>query len=707
MRKNGTAVCAGLVLSWAGFGVQAQAEPSSERFISIYSSGIDGWLADSRDAGMREALRRLIINGLTLPPGTSNDDRMKMDWVMPFILGETSFELDILPPDTPGVPAFVQFASQGVRGFGGESMLRRMQPIAHDFGLQLVGPDPSHPGLTKFETGTSGNMAWAGAEEGTFYLSAPHPPVHDRDSFADAGLPAGTTLLGGLRVNFDALSPMLEKEASVSPAEAAILKSWGLTGQDALRCVFAVGGTDESVHLAGRVENYGKHFGYIIPAGGVTQDQLKRVPRSAACVQCTRLDLATYLSGLIESLTAASSDRDQQMAKQGKAMAEAMLGIDIHADLLAPMGDAFTCYLSEETGGNGVLSAVCMVSLKDASKMADTFGKISAALDRIAAAETSGYVRMLDVDMHGAQRAVSLRFPGIPLPLEPTIAVADGWLVAGLFPQSVAAAIAQFDAKDSILDAVGFQHAGGVKGVGAVQVQYLDERLRAREGYWLAAMIGAAIDNYTRPVHKADQVAPNAVPPFAGLTGDVRSGLCIARMDGTAITVTGNADRSMVAQMSAGLGQLVALAPIVIPVAAVAGVQSYEAAIKAREAAQQAAQVRAVRFAAEQAQHADHRAPSHPADEKRIQRLKTIGTAMHLAHAEDKTIKSLRDLVRSGHITRHELTVPGHDDARYLIVGGGAMKGTDGEHCIVAEPTGLPGARLCVTTTGSVVSVAQ
>ena len=60
MTATATAIISGSLLAQAN----AQEAPA----ISLYSAGIDNWLSDSRDAGLREALRRLIIDGPSLPP---------------------------------------------------------------------------------------------------------------------------------------------------------------------------------------------------------------------------------------------------------------------------------------------------------------------------------------------------------------------------------------------------------------------------------------------------------------------------------------------------------------------------------------------------------------------------------------------------------------------------------------------------------------
>jgi hypothetical protein len=90
----------------------------------------------------------------------------------------------------------------------------------------------------------------------------------------------------------------------------------------------------------------------------------------------------------------------------------------------------------------------------------------------------------------------------------------------------------------------------------------------------------------------------------------------------------------------------------------------------------------------------------------RSTRLQTLATAVRLASSDGNTVKSLHELVQQGWITAGDLKVPGHSEARYLLVGGGALQNENGAPCLIAEPGGLPHGRLCVTLEGHIAVVA-
>ena len=694
-------LCTGSLFAQAHAAEQAKGGPSG-RVLSLYSSGIDGLFGDSMDAGLRGALRRLIVNGPSLPPETSQQARKALDIIIPLLLSDSAIAIDFAPSSIQGMPPFaLQFTSKGVRGFSGDSIERRIQSLVPMSNLREIGPDPDHAGIMKYQTGGGGPKMWMGATDGTFVMSIPDAPMRDRDTFADARLRADTELLAGMRLNFSNLQSVIGMADMVDPNASAMLKSFGFMGPDALDIVMALGAKGDAVYGAGRVSNYGMHFGHFIPSAGITRAQFRHVPKSAACAVMLRFDLPTYMSSMIQTMVDAGGPGATAQMKEACDQFQTMLGIDVHTDVLAPLGDAFTFYMSDETGGNGITSGIGMISLKDADTMVSTLHRLQKSIDTLAAGELHGYVRLMRRDIQGCDTALSFRFPGIPVPLEPTIAVADGQLIVGLFPQSVAAAVAQFGASDSLLDAEGFVQAKGPQGIGAVEVVYVDERLRATQGYGCMAFLAAAIDNYTRPRTRPDDVAPPVLPPFKTLTSDMPSGLFIARMDGSDMVMGCSADRSFVGQATAGLGQFGAVAPMFIPLAVAVAVPAFTSAQNAAKVARSRSDAK---VAAMMAAHEHDVAVSEAMQTRRV-RLKTLSTAMDLARGSHMDVHRLKDLVAGGYITRHELSVPGHPDARYMLVGGGALRTGDGEPCMIAEPSALAIDRLCITPKGRIASM--
>ena len=192
------------------------------------------------------------------------------------------------------------------------------------------------------------------------------------------------------------------------------------------------------------------------------------------------------------------------------------------------------------------------------------------------------------------------------------------------------------------------------------------------------------------------------------LTGDMKAGLFYARRDGADLVAHGTADRSMVAQFTAGVGYMGAFSPLVVAVAAGAAAAQSEDAIPNFSGGDFRSTDLAPPHDSSDHVHASEpnvsASASSPAS--RSIHLQTLATAVRLASSGGDTVNSLRDLVREGWITASDLSVPGHPEAHYLLVGGGALQNENGEPCLIAEPGGLPHGRLCVTLEGNIAAVA-
>ncbi|MCH2138994.1 MAG: hypothetical protein MK074_08095 [Phycisphaerales bacterium] len=665
--------------------------------VSIYSAGIDAWLADSRDAGLREALRRLIIDGPSQPPDADPMLSEGIELLLSLFLGETGLQADLTVPNEPGGSPFaIELQSSGVRGFGGASMLRRVEDLARASGSPLGTPDADAPGMLKLSRPGEPSV-WYGAQDDTLLVGVGLPPLDQADTYSEAGLPRDAELLAGIRVNFKRLQPVLAMAAMSAPGGGELLESWGLLGQDPLGVVCAVGATEDTVHMAGHFANYGTHFSHLLPEDGVTRNLLRRIPESACAFECTRIDFGTYINALLDAVEMTGGSDGNTELQQGYDMFHAVTGVDFRDGLIAPLGDSLTFYMSNETGGNGLASLVGLVGLRDAATMSESISTLASVADHAAASESQGYVRFLAQRISGCDTAVSMRFPGLPIPVEPTIAVADGTLVMGLFPQAVAEAVAQFDARRSVLDAEGFRMARGTDGLGGVQIKYMDQKVLAADGFGCMAFVGAALENYTRSRRSPEAPAPPVVPAYTRLTNDMQPGLFWAKLDGPDLIARGTADRSMVAQMTAGVGYVSAFSPLIVA-----------AALGSAMAEQNEPPLLIDQFSVQPEQHDEHvdTAVVDPAAlAQRRTRLGTLHTALHLARSNGEDIARLRDLVSGGWLTAGDLLVPGHGDATYLLVGGGAIEAEGGAPCAIAEPSGLPHGRYCVTERGQIAEV--
>jgi hypothetical protein len=150
---------------------------------------------------------------------------------------------------------------------------------------------------------------------------------------------------------------------------------------------------------------------------------------------------------------------------------------------------------------------------------------------------------------------------GLPVPVEVSWAVHQGWLSAGLSVQGVRAAIDHAVAGgDSILDNDRFRDAAPGPIDGNLTVTYVDVPRFPRDAYPLVVMFGAALSNGLVSTNAPDRVPPGIVPGFEAFTGRTHATVAFGRIEGDDMVVRSSSDRSILVQ---GAGLAVAVGPLV------------------------------------------------------------------------------------------------------------------------------------------------
>ena len=123
-------------------------------------------------------------------------------------------------------------------------------------------------------------------------------------------------------------------------------------------------------------------------------------------------------------------------------------GVNLQTDIIEALGTTSGLYLSESTGGGGIGSAVAMISVRDRARLWSAMGKLATVAnmqaDKIPLGP--GYIR-LTASKDGDTDLMSLRFPGLPVPLELTLAMTSNWLIFAPTPQAALAASRQASGK--------------------------------------------------------------------------------------------------------------------------------------------------------------------------------------------------------------------------------------------------------------------
>jgi hypothetical protein len=320
--------------------------------------------------------------------------------------------------------------------------------------------------------------------------------------------------------------------------------------------IHAMSGSDDArSYTVMNLPGYGKTMkeSGLFPERNLTAADLKLIPQDAVWAMSGVMNISgTYetLLGVAEMLAA------QEGVEDVEAMIQDMTGIDLRADVIAHLGSSYGLYTADSTGGGGLLSAVAYVEIANPDGFTPFLERMQSMVDGIGQSEANGYMRVRNWT-HGAQTFTSLTFPGIPIPFEPTYAIAAGHMFLGLTPQAALGAVAQATGEGpSLLDNPRFreQFTGGMENVQGVS--FFDSPRLLQDGYGLTSMLCSAIVNGTRSPRDAARDAGIVMPSYHELARGAKASVTVTRMRGDDLTSETRSDRSMLVNMTSVVGVL-------------------------------------------------------------------------------------------------------------------------------------------------------
>ncbi|MDE0905218.1 MAG: hypothetical protein OSB42_11365 [Planctomycetota bacterium] len=231
-----------------------------------------------------------------------------------------------------------------------------------------------------------------------------------------------------------------------------------------------------------------------IPSSGISSADLGLIPADAQAAILMKFNLeATINLGMdMAEPMLAEMGLDDPFA----VMAE-MTGLDLRADLLPVLGETVGFYMSDSTGGGTMASAVFFMELNDAEGMRDfmdhTCELIAPMMEE---AQADGLTIGHNTFTADGVEFNSMTFPGLPIPVEPTYALLDKWLVFGLSPQATRAAVWQIRSGGAGLrDNPRFVEAAEALNASdsTMSLQFFDTPALLSDGYtWMNLLMSAA-----------------------------------------------------------------------------------------------------------------------------------------------------------------------------------------------------------------------
>lgn len=331
------------------------------------------------------------------------------------------------------------------------------------------------------------------------------------------------------------------------------LTNAGLVGLNALKATYAFGHTAEATRGRVVVENASKLWSSIgIPKGELAAADYAAVPSDATSAMLSRADFGVVLK-LIEVGRELGAPVDEFLMNFADET-----GVDLVTDIFSTLGGSAAIYTSDSTGGGGLGSTVAMITFSDRPKFLSAHQKLLGKANELRELIPDGMGRYIRVASwaHDGMPIFSVRFPGLPVPLELSWTATDRWLIAGLTPQAVIAAAKQATGKgDNGLLAIKDVAAHVKEGRALYSFSYTDTARSLRDGYFALSMLGCTISNMVRSPD-GEREPGLLVPSYKELAAGAKPRIALAYWTGEKLTLDYFSDRSALVNAGAAVGGL-------------------------------------------------------------------------------------------------------------------------------------------------------
>lgn len=400
--------------------------------------------------------------------------------------------------------------------------------------------------------------------------------MNDADGAADVlpKMEGGIEPLVRARMDFAGLTPLRDIANQMGAGGEMVtevvksLEGMGLVGTKAMKINYVAGVTKDECVSYSTWEGAGRFAKSLhMSQTPLAEADFAAVPADACDVYMARMgeDGFGYLLGSLE----------QFGPMVGEALEEfkSHTGVDIKADVLDSLGGTGILYMSDSTGGGGILSATAMLSFKDRAKASTAMKKLSDAANDLAKdLPLPGQYVNIGSWKDGDTEVLTLRFPGVPVPLELSMAMTKSWLILGPTPQGVLAAARQASGKgDGGLMANASFKSRFPAGKKVLSVGFSDTPRTMKDGYAVVTLVGSAVANMVRSPHGAEREPGLTVPMYNDLARGVKAKVSFSYWNGEDLVNETHSDRSGLVGVAGALATLQKIAPVIAIPAAMAG----------------------------------------------------------------------------------------------------------------------------------------
>lgn len=592
--------CAGCAMMLSAVLVTpATAQTTAQPFLVFEHEGLDSMIVDKRDEGLRRALA-MLPDRIGELPGEIPDMPAEAAGMMQLFLrtiakparvallydGENPSggffgygfvagvecanerEVNELRDTVLGIVGMIE-EERGVHiPFEESSRFDHMQEMMLPFGLLSFGP-------RKSDTGWRYEIVIGTVNDPDEVFAKPLGLVDAR----------GFERTMSMQMDFAALTPLSRIATNMAGGGApqvreitSRIEEMGFLGEGAMRIGYESGTTGKMAVSRMVMHGAADHADQLsLSTEPLTKRELNAVPADAYGVTIGRARFDSIENALDE------------MAGYGLPVEDALeefedaTGVDLVEDILHSLGGTFAFYNAESTGGGSLLSTVMMMTIEDQEAFGGAIHRLTKMANEVIMDEAdmpAQYVRFEDWEDSSGARVITLRFPGMPVPLELSMAFTDDWFIAAPTPQAAVAAARQTMGKGDKGLTSNPRFASVYKGHedGVLSIKFVDTPRTIRDGYGMLTLVSSGLSNLVRSPHNEGRRDPGMILPLYNdlVNEDTVPTMKLTRWEGEDLVTMTFADRSLWAQTGGSAGVASAALPLMVAGVAAAGVASNE-----------------------------------------------------------------------------------------------------------------------------------
>lgn len=551
--------------SLATMAITDVARGAADDALVIQSGGLDRLLVDERDAALKQALRMLGDRLAHLPIEADQPDmpghlfKLACDLLMGPMSARIGLDPNADPEMGPPFTARLTFhapnpdvareraktlAETVAGGMGAELQPHPDQPDTHL--LDLGGPALTF-GMKRTPGGAATVIAFNDA-------GGPEQPI------GDLGLPAGVEPAWAMKLDMGAAMPFIEMMLEQAGPEGEMIRGqlamMGMTPEAPMRLTLAAGHGPEVTHMVMRYANFA--------ASPVNKAMISRTPLSARHLGMIPPD-ATYaqisqmrIAGLVEYLDSMIRTAQEEAGADVQDpldMLRQETGIDLRGGFINHLGETIGLYMSDTTGGGGFISGVAFIEVKDEAAVRGTLDQIAAFANEMAAEHAKGYVRLRRRMVNGHEM-MTLNFPGLPVPMEVSMSVSNGFLWVGASPQAMLAGLDYARSNGRGLLAHPRFRVNEAMLAKATTITFLDTPRMLTGGYTFASMAASALSNAVQVPGDVERDPGIILPPLPVLAKNAQPMISLGWMEGDDMVSHATSDRSMLVNLCGVAGTI-------------------------------------------------------------------------------------------------------------------------------------------------------